>query len=743
MAKQSHTPVLASAVAALSTATAFGLTRVFAHNSWLIAFGLTAAIASGIVWARFRFDVSTRVAIGSLCATGFWWSNVVARPHELWLGLPSFTAIGHWFQAAGETGTVLRSAIVPVPPQGPALQLAIVTTFVVACASAWSAAKPDAALSTLVPQFALFIAIAALGKGAYTATAVVWLLAMFAFLLVHNTVHTSQGQADFRSATPRRSRLVAGGAIGAAAAVFLAAFVGPQLPSASSPPLLKYRNFGSNDGPAVIRTISPLVSIRDQLNQTEDIELFTVQANRPARWRLMALEAYDGEQWALHRDTESHDSLPEAQPEPNAQVAQVNQRFSMGPYGGEWLPAAYKAIKTGPIDDLKVIHESSTLIIKREDHTGLLYDVTSELVGATPSALRAASPRIDSKKPGVARNLLIPKNLPPIVRQIATNITRDKATQYDKALAIQNYFRDNFEYDATINLSDNDDATVRFLTTERSGFCQQFASTFGLMARSLGMPTRLAVGFQPGAFDGKVYRVSTKDAHAWPEVYFEGIGWIGFEPTPSRFDRETPGNPSGTQNGVGPNPNNPIPTTTTSRGTTTTAQGSNNTPTTQRRPLDRVETGATQQNSGSSPTTARRSALAAAIGFGVLVLIAVGWRITRTVSVHRRRKRGTTRERVTQAWAYANERLAMFNIRRRPSTTVVEFARREAPAAGAGAAGAALAELAQLHTAAMYAPFEPDDVDAIDAWECADRIDDALRQLISTRRRRWLIRLRW
>ena len=744
MAAQRHTPILAGAVVALSTATAFGLTRVFAHTSWLIAFAITAALSSGVVWARFRFELSTRVGIAALCITGFWWSNIVVRPHELWLGLPSPTAISHWVGALGQTGTVLRTAVVPVAPQAAALQLAIITVFIVTCGSAWSAAKAEGALSSIVPQFALFVAVAALGKHAYTATAVVWLLATFAFLLTHHVVHISNDQAGFHSTTPRRSRLVAGGAIGGVLAVFFAALIGPQLPSASSPPLLKYRNLGSNDGPAIIRTISPLVSIRDQLNRNDDVELFRVQANRPARWRLMALEAYDGEAWGLHPDTESHDSLRVAEPEPNARVAEVSQRFAMGPYGGEWLPVAYQAIQVDGIDNLKVIEESNTLIVDRTDHTGLVYDVTSQLIGATPQALRAAPAPIDTQVPGVARNLLIPSNLDPIIRQTAIEVTRDSSTQYDKALAIQNYFRNNFTYDTTINLSEDADATVRFLTKDRRGFCQQFASTFGLMARSLGMPTRLAVGFQPGAFDGNAYRVSTKDAHAWPEVYFEGIGWIGFEPTPSRFDRETPGNPSGTQDGQPTDPNRPPPSTTTTRPpTSTTRVAPGATPTTRRRPLDRIETDASQRTKGSPTSTLRRATIAVAVTFGGVLALIAGWRVTRFVIRHRRRSRGTPRDRVAQAWAYANERLALFNIHRRPSTTVVEFALREAPAAGAGAAGPALLELAQLHTAAMYAPFEPDPSDAVEAWECADRIDDALRQLISRKRRAWLIRLRW
>ena len=71
-----------------------------------------------------------------------------------------------------------------------------------------------------------------------------------------------------------------------------------------------------------------------------------------------------------------------------------------------------------------------------------------------------------------------------------------------------------------------------FLQTRR-GLCEQFASTFAVMARTLGIPSRVAVGFTPGELNGDgSYSVFGKNAHAWPEVWFDGIGWVDFEPTP-------------------------------------------------------------------------------------------------------------------------------------------------------------------------------------------------------------------
>jgi transglutaminase-like putative cysteine protease len=71
--------------------------------------------------------------------------------------------------------------------------------------------------------------------------------------------------------------------------------------------------------------------------------------------------------------------------------------------------------------------------------------------------------------------------------------------------------------------------------SQRRGYCEQFAGTYAAFARVLGLPSRVAIGFTPGERrdDGRYY-VQGKHAHAWPEIYFEGVGWVPFEPTPGR-----------------------------------------------------------------------------------------------------------------------------------------------------------------------------------------------------------------
>lgn len=121
------------------------------------------------------------------------------------------------------------------------------------------------------------------------------------------------------------------------------------------------------------------------------------------------------------------------------------------------------------------------------------------------------------------------------LRALAAEITAGATTTYDQALALQTYFRDGtqFRYDTSVAAGDSDDAVWDFLESRR-GYCVQFATSMTVLARTLGIPARLGVGFLPGELGtDRTYRVTGADAHAWPELYFPGTGWVRFEPTPA------------------------------------------------------------------------------------------------------------------------------------------------------------------------------------------------------------------
>jgi hypothetical protein len=162
---------------------------------------------------------------------------------------------------------------------------------------------------------------------------------------------------------------------------------------------------------------------------------------------------------------------------------------------------------------------------------GLSYSMSASVPTWTATQLAAAGRIADVP----VDSLVVPQTSKTAeVRQIAQKVTSGATTPYEQAVALQNYFRDsrNFTYDTTVAPVVSDDAVWDFLQGKR-GYCVHFATAMTVMARMLGIPARIAVGFLPGQADGTTYTVTGKQTHAWPELYFAGAGWVRFEPTPA------------------------------------------------------------------------------------------------------------------------------------------------------------------------------------------------------------------
>jgi uncharacterized membrane protein YgcG len=121
------------------------------------------------------------------------------------------------------------------------------------------------------------------------------------------------------------------------------------------------------------------------------------------------------------------------------------------------------------------------------------------------------------------------------ISQIARTVTKQAHTPFDRAVALNRYFLDpafGFKYSVETRPGNSGDALVDFLTTSKTGYCEQFASAMAVMLRTVGVPARVAVGFSSGKAVGDYRSITTADAHAWVEAYFAGLGWLPFDPTP-------------------------------------------------------------------------------------------------------------------------------------------------------------------------------------------------------------------
>lgn len=128
------------------------------------------------------------------------------------------------------------------------------------------------------------------------------------------------------------------------------------------------------------------------------------------------------------------------------------------------------------------------------------------------------------------------------IHRLARELTADAANPYEAVQAIDRHLRT--EYDYTPNVDQATYPLASFVGEDQAGYCQQFAGTMGLMLRMVGIPSRVVSGFAPGTLnaDDGVYEVEDFDAHAWVEVYFRGIGWATFDPTPASAPAQSQSN---------------------------------------------------------------------------------------------------------------------------------------------------------------------------------------------------------
>lgn len=165
--------------------------------------------------------------------------------------------------------------------------------------------------------------------------------------------------------------------------------------------------------------------------------------------------------------------------------------------------------------------------------TGTTYALRVEVLDLTAADLRAAG---TDYPPDLKPYLAVPRTSRSAdVAAVAARITANASNPFDQALALQSYLRSplNFTYSTKVPAPRSHDAVWDFLG-DRTGYCVQFATALTVLARTLGIPARLAVGFLPGTLDTTGEHVVTgRDAHAWPELYFPTIGWVRFEPTPA------------------------------------------------------------------------------------------------------------------------------------------------------------------------------------------------------------------
>ncbi len=300
-------------------------------------------------------------------------------------------------------------------------------------------------------------------------------------------------------------------------------------------------------GGGIATGINPLVNLGDDLRRGDPVTAltYTTNAGTGLYLRLATLDTFNGRSWSPTMVETDRDNVVAEFPQPVGLADPVAREtlaatVQVGEVSGRWLPLPYPSrTVTGLVGDW---YWEANGLSARSGNAGVrgqLYDVTFLDVQPNIDQVRVSMPDPGGESPWLA----LPARLPEVIGQTAQEVTAGAETSYDKAIALQTYFTDGtFQYSEDAPVEEGYDGTsgdiLATFLEKKAGYCVHFASAMAVMARELGIPARMAVGFQPGnssTLTGvTTYTVSSHDMHAWPELYFDGIGWLRFEPTPGR-----------------------------------------------------------------------------------------------------------------------------------------------------------------------------------------------------------------
>jgi transglutaminase-like putative cysteine protease len=289
----------------------------------------------------------------------------------------------------------------------------------------------------------------------------------------------------------------------------------------------------------------PNTQLSKELHESQPSQVFEYQSSdaTPEYFQIYVLDNLTPSGWQMFSQPESLVSVdPNMPPAPGltqtAYSGTENSTVTLAPSVDQddlsALPVPYPATVVTAAGVVKA-DRTTLMVFDNNVHLGgLTYLVTSlDEENAAPQALNqvpSAPASITSHYTEVPSTYLA---LRAIAEQVVTSA--NAKTPFQKAVALQDWLAGhNFTYTLTAPSITDAHGLLEFLTVTRQGYCQQFAFAMAVLARLLGIPSRYAVGFTSGTqVDGGVWQVTTHDAHAWPELYFQGFGWLRFEPTPA------------------------------------------------------------------------------------------------------------------------------------------------------------------------------------------------------------------
>ncbi|HEX4094042.1 MAG TPA: DUF3488 and transglutaminase-like domain-containing protein [Trebonia sp.] len=555
----SHRRTLAAAAA--SAAASVSLYPIFTGGLWFLAgLGAIATVAAAGTLTRLRRLPEPLCLAGGLVGLLLYLNLVFANSRSFLHLVPtpaSAVLLGHLvhqgFTDAGKYAP-------PVPELTPMLLLAAGGIGFAALLTDWMAVRLGSAALAGLPLLLLFTEPFTLSVGrGFLGTTMAFGVGIAGYLALLSSegkdrIREWESQDPSARDAPDTKALAAAGRRVGFASVLIALFIPLVVPGLHATRLFGGQpGIGGRGGQGAGGGTSglgfPGVNTQRSQGLAEELStpsspvlVYTTANPYPDYLQLYVLDKLTDNGWSLFSQPESLVKVSSALPSPPGLTsssstslvrATVDIAHDVGPDDLGALPVPYPTVAIKAKGDLQADRSTLMLLDQGTSLGGLSYQVTSLENAPTEEALDIAP-----APPAVIKDhyLDVPSSYDSL-RALADQIVgQAKAkTPFEKAVALQDWLADgSFKYTTKApTVLDADDLT-RFLKDTKSGYCQQFSFAMGVLARLVGIPSRVAYGFTSGSTVGDdEWVVTTHDAHAWPELYFSGFGWLRFEPTPS------------------------------------------------------------------------------------------------------------------------------------------------------------------------------------------------------------------
>ncbi len=516
---------------------------VIAPGAWVGgALFVTAAVLGAGLLVRVSRLPAIVASVAELLVGVVLLTAIFGRPSALLGIIPTpatFATVPSLFAGASEE---IRVGVAPVAAEtglsfllvAAVAGLAVVLDHVVLTARMPLLAGVGLVAVSLIPTIAIPSDIDVLGF--------VLLAAALLFLLRVDTRARAASSPPARVGSPR-ARGMSATALGVAAvAVIVAVVATPLLPQ----PGIRFATGGTG---GIGTTINPNLELGNDLRQPREVDVLSVRTTAPSApyLRAVTLSRFDGSVW----QPDSSDTVPvpaqggvfdPVSVDGDVTLADYTTTVTVDQLDSPWLPVPYPASTvTGLTGDWLGMPQNRTVVTRAGSTREQVYEVQADVPRPTLEQIRARAVGGPDLDPAVTS---LPDDVPAIIGDTAREVTAGAQSPYDQLLALQTWFRSSqFRYslDAPVDSGFDGagvDAVADFLRV-RAGYCVHYASAFAVMARSLGLPARIVIGYLPGTAstsspqEGTEYTVTSSQLHAWPEVAFQGIGWVPFEPTNS------------------------------------------------------------------------------------------------------------------------------------------------------------------------------------------------------------------